>query len=168
MQNRRVGIVFNDSSRDAPPAYDTDRIIVYPRFRPRFVFVQIQGSELRPGRRFNAATVTLDSRGTSAPDYRFHWDLPGDGDGYDGLSVARIRSWRERGTPVTCPSAAAQWKPRVRVVEFDIPRACINATRGIRVNTRTWDWTTYRNDGSPRAGEFDAVPRARELTRKLG
>jgi hypothetical protein len=150
-------VQFTDEQGDAAEQFDLTQMVGYPRYRGRLV-VQLYGPALRVGRRLNGAFVYIDDRGDGRPDYRVSYYLPRDGDGADGLGIARLRGWRSEGDRFGCRGLSARFRAAATLVELHVPRSCLGSPRRVRINGELWNFTRYDRRGRPVFGTFDAVP----------
>jgi hypothetical protein len=127
----------------------------------RFV-VRIHGYELTR-ERLNLVELFFDTNKLNrGPEYRFADWLSADHDGHSERYLAKIDTWRGRGSSVSCPKWTTSVDYVNDVVTMVIPRRCMSSPAKVRWNTETWHFIRYDPDGSVH-GFVDGVMGYREF-----
>jgi hypothetical protein len=115
---------------------------------PGYFIVRIHGYELTR-KRLNDVEVFFDvNKADPGPEYRFADWLTADHDGHSERFVAKVDTWNDPGSLVSCPKWATSVDYAHNVVTSTIPRRCIGSPAHVRWNTETWHFARYDPDGS--------------------
>jgi hypothetical protein len=115
---------------------------------PGHFVVRIHGYELTR-ERLNDVEIFFDvNKLNPGPEYRFADWLSADHDGHSERYLAKIDTWRDRGSSVSCPKWTTNVDYADDAVTMVIPRRCMGSPAKVRWNTETWHFIRYDPDGS--------------------